>query len=298
MERETVVVKGTTLPKSYELDKFYEFPVRDGDVWICGFPKSGTTWTQEMVWMIMHNLDFEGAKEDIHIRVPFAELSWAAPHDENSPHHARDTLGFIKKEYEKGPVCLKTHLPWQLLPRDIQEGLKKPKIIYVMRNAKDQIVSMYHWNKMLYGYNEPLEKFFEGYLKNEYVYTPYWGHVFGFWKQRSKPNVMFLRYEEMSKDLPGMIRKVANFVERPMSDEKVAKLVKHLSFDTMRKNPAVNNENLIEKCRKDRGLEKSETNHMRQGKTGSHKTEMPPELIEKVERWIEDNTKGTDFVFW
>ncbi|VEN58590.1 unnamed protein product [Callosobruchus maculatus] len=72
---EYVTVKGTVLKKNYlnYLDKFYEFPVRDGDVWICGIPKSGTTWTQEMVWMIMNNLDTEGAKEDIHIRVPFVE---------------------------------------------------------------------------------------------------------------------------------------------------------------------------------------------------------------------------------
>ncbi|VEN33643.1 unnamed protein product [Callosobruchus maculatus] len=75
MTESLVAVKGTKVSKPYldYLDEFYNFPVRDQDVWICGYPKSGTTWTQEMVWMIMNNLDVEGAKEDIHFRVPFIE---------------------------------------------------------------------------------------------------------------------------------------------------------------------------------------------------------------------------------
>ncbi|VEN44382.1 unnamed protein product [Callosobruchus maculatus] len=73
----------------------------------------GTTWAQEMVWMIMNNLDFEGAKEDIHFRVPIIELSWYD--NANKKHRSepfRDSLGFIRKKYELGPVCMKTHFPW------------------------------------------------------------------------------------------------------------------------------------------------------------------------------------------
>nr|CAI5828441.1 unnamed protein product [Callosobruchus analis] len=267
---ETVTVKGTMLEKTYldYIDKFYEFPVRDGDVWICGIPKSvetlivGTTWTQEMVWMIMNNLDTEGAREDIHIRVPFVELSWA-PQDESAPEHALDSMSFIQKKYEQGPTCLKTHLPWLLLPRDIQENLKKPKIVYVVRNPKDAIVSMYHWIKILTGSEDSLEKCCERYINSE-----------------------------------RMIRKMADFLEKPISDGGVEKLVNHLNIKNMRKNPAVNNEDLIEKSRKSKGLEMSETNHMRLGKMGSHKIDMAPELIEKVDKWIEENIKGTDFVVW
>ncbi|VEN33642.1 unnamed protein product [Callosobruchus maculatus] len=134
-----------------------------------------------------------------------------------------------------------------------------------------------------------------GYPKSV-IYTPYWKNVLGFWDQRHKPNVMILRYEEMIKDLPGMIRKVASFLERPLSDEQVVKLRDHLSFDSMKKNPAVNNEELIETVRKEQGRGKAETFHIRRGKTDSHKEEMSPEMIKRFDEWIEANTRNTDFI--
>lgn len=36
---------------------------RDDDVWVLSQPKCGTTWVQEMVWLIAHDLDFETAKK-------------------------------------------------------------------------------------------------------------------------------------------------------------------------------------------------------------------------------------------
>ena len=33
----------------------------------------GTTWTQEMVWLILNDCDFQGAKKTLNIRSPFLE---------------------------------------------------------------------------------------------------------------------------------------------------------------------------------------------------------------------------------
>ena len=93
------------MPKDYmkHAKKIHDFQIRDNDVWISSFPKCGrnyftpytihfrsrkimihdliffaidlgTTWTQEMVWCIMNNLDFKAAKESIlEKRVPYFE---------------------------------------------------------------------------------------------------------------------------------------------------------------------------------------------------------------------------------
>ena len=46
------------------------------DIWISSFPKCGTTWTQEMVWNIVNDLDFEKAKsEKLDERIPFFEMT-------------------------------------------------------------------------------------------------------------------------------------------------------------------------------------------------------------------------------
>ena len=52
------------------------FDVRDDDIWISSFPKCGTTWTQEMVWNIVNNVDLEQARSvTLDKRIPFLELT-------------------------------------------------------------------------------------------------------------------------------------------------------------------------------------------------------------------------------
>lgn len=63
-------------PSKYKesADFYYNFPSRPDDVWVATFPRSGTTWTQELVWMIANNLDYEGAqKTTLTERFPFFE---------------------------------------------------------------------------------------------------------------------------------------------------------------------------------------------------------------------------------
>ena len=50
-----------------------QFQPRKSDVWVMTFPKSGTTWMQEIVWLIVNDCDFEGAKAPLNNRSPFLE---------------------------------------------------------------------------------------------------------------------------------------------------------------------------------------------------------------------------------
>lgn len=53
----------------------YNFEARSDDVWIVTFPRSGTTLTQEMVWLIENNLDYEAAQNEfLTKRSPHFEL--------------------------------------------------------------------------------------------------------------------------------------------------------------------------------------------------------------------------------
>lgn len=55
-------------------DQIYNFEARSDDVWICSLPRSGTTWTQEMIWLICNNLNYEMAlKTPLNDRFPYLE---------------------------------------------------------------------------------------------------------------------------------------------------------------------------------------------------------------------------------
>lgn len=45
----------------YERTK--NFKVYEDDIWLIGFQRSGTTLLQEILWLIMNDYDFEGAKK-------------------------------------------------------------------------------------------------------------------------------------------------------------------------------------------------------------------------------------------
>ena len=55
-------------------EKMRKFEVFEDDVWVVTFPKCGTTWAQEMVWMLNNNLDTETSyKVPQAQRFPFIE---------------------------------------------------------------------------------------------------------------------------------------------------------------------------------------------------------------------------------
>ena len=62
-----------------------------------------------------------------------------------------------------------------------------------------------------------------------------------------KPNIIFITYEEMKRDLPSVIRKLSAFLGKPVAAEAdIEGLADFLSFDKMRSNPAMNKQDSVE----------------------------------------------------
>jgi len=52
----------------------HDMKLRDDDVWVVTLPKCGTTWMQELSWLLLNNFDFAGAlAKDQELRSPFLE---------------------------------------------------------------------------------------------------------------------------------------------------------------------------------------------------------------------------------
>lgn len=124
-------------------------------------------------------------------------------------------------------------------------------------------------------------------------WMPYWAHIKEGWANRHQPNVLFMFYEDMNKDLPSTIRKVATFLGKTIDNEQVEKLTSYLSIENFRNNPAVNSCEL-----KEVGVLKSgEQGFVRNGKVGGFNAEFTDELNERADRWIEENLNDTDLRF-
>ncbi|KAK5638159.1 hypothetical protein RI129_012454 [Pyrocoelia pectoralis] len=276
------------LPKYYEEREaeIENFEIRNDDVIVASFPRTGTTWTQEMVWLLKNDLDYEGAKMDINDRFPFFELP------ETCNRNCKQLYDELRNKI--GTRFLKTHHPFSLLPKQIRDGSRTPKIIFLMRNPKDAFLSYHHLGLCALGWRANREDFAKVYLADKVLFGPYWKKVHGYWNMRHLPNLLILKYEEMVKDLRSVVQKTCAFLEKgPLSEEQLEKLCTHLSFKSMKSNPAVNYQQLID----DRKPYNPTINRsfIRSGKVQGYKEEMSPKLISEFDEWIKKNIENTDF---
>ena len=52
-------------------------------------------------------------------------------------------------------------------------------------------------------------------------------------------------YEDLKRDLRGEIKKMATYLGRDLSESQLDRLREHLKFDSIEKNPTVNNEGAL-----------------------------------------------------
>ena len=130
-------------------------------------------------------------------------------------------------------------------------------------------------------------------MNAEAIATPFVEHVIEAWNLRHHPNMCFIFYEDMKKDMRAQIRKVAAFLGKSYSDEQVDKLAEHLHIDNFRNNPSVN----FESAKKTGLLYEDRGNFIRKGKTGDWKNHFTPEMTAKFDAWLDQKLKGTDLQF-
>ena len=115
------------------------------------------------------------------------------------------------------------------------------------RNPRDTVLTFFNHFKVLEGYSGSFETFADAFLKDECgYYTPFMQNVRGFWEARQEPNITFITYEEMKRDLPSVIRRVSAFLGKPVAERDIPALADFLSFDKMRSNPAMNKQDSVE----------------------------------------------------
>ncbi|KAH9635328.1 hypothetical protein HF086_017894 [Spodoptera exigua] len=186
---------------------------------------------------------------------------------------------------------IKTHLPMSLMPPTL---LDTAKVIYVARDPRDVAVSCYHHARLfkLMGPLKGFKNFWEVFYRGLFTLTPYFEHVKEAWEKRHNPNMLFLFYEELSKDLPAIINRVADFLGKELNQEQIDRLCDHLSIENFKQNKSVNFEEM-----RDMGvLAKGET-FIRKGKSGGWRDYFDEEMTQQAERWIEENLKDTDLRF-
>ncbi|KAM9053705.1 sulfotransferase 1C1-like [Megaptera novaeangliae] len=117
-------------------------------------------------------------------------------------------------------------------------------IIHVARNAKDSLVSYYHFSRMTRMVPDPgpwgeyVETFKgERCVRGNVLWGSWYEHVKGWWDTKDRHRILYLFYGDMREDPKREILKMLKFLEKDVSEEVLNKIIYDSSFDVMKQNP-------------------------------------------------------------
>ncbi|XP_010674742.3 cytosolic sulfotransferase 15, partial [Beta vulgaris subsp. vulgaris] len=267
------------------------FIAQDNDILITSIPKAGSTWLKSLLFAVVNRHISENPLLTYHPQELVYNLEgdvYSDGFDYPRPHHLNEL---------PSPRLLSTHLPYASLTESIKTS--GCRILYICRNPFDTLVSFYHFfcesRKKAKGedYVPPsLEDMFEYFCDGRILYGPFFDHVIGFWKASLElPNkVLFLKYEDFKDDPSYHLKRVAEFIGMPFSQEEesdgvIKQIIEFCSIKNM-KELEVNKSGVINKI-----FEKK--SYFRKGEVGDWTNYFTHDMEERMKKLMEDKIEGT-----
>ncbi|MGB5284356.1 MAG: sulfotransferase domain-containing protein [Polyangiales bacterium] len=196
-----------------------ELEVRQSDIFISSYPRSGTTLTQWIVYLLAH----EAQPDPMH-------LTKVSPWFERSL--AIGELSASDFDRFPSPRVFKSHLPRQWLP----DGAR---YIYVERDGLDVLLSYFHFYREYLSFEGSLDDFHQRFVDGRLQYGSWFDHVAGWRERASDPDALIVRYEDLLSDRKGSIERIVEFLGWERDERWVDRVVSESSFDAMKQRESV-----------------------------------------------------------
>lgn len=187
---------------------------RDTDIYISSFTRSGTTWTQ----MILYQLTTDGNMDFRHIFDVSPWLYYSALRD-------------AEPAYPPEPRILKTHDEYDFFEKNV-----RGRFIYVCRNGKDVLVSFYHHRLNVKGYTGSFDQHFDEFLENEHYNWFY--HVRDWFENKNNLPILFITYESLINDFDNTISKITDFCHITVDQQVLERTRERTRFAFLKKHAA------------------------------------------------------------
>ncbi|XP_029383820.1 sulfotransferase family cytosolic 2B member 1-like [Echeneis naucrates] len=257
---------------------YEEFNFLPDDILIVTYPKSGTTWMQEIVPLIVSGGD-PASVETLYNwdRVPWLEF------------HTDCNEDFSKRP---SPRMFATHFQHHMMPPGFFEV--KPKVIYVMRNPKDVFTSYIHQHSMtpLMVQTGPQREFLHKFLDGKVAFGSWFDHVKGWLNAEDKERIMYISYEEMIMDLKDSVTRIAQFLEKPLGPEVIEKIAERCLFKNMKQNKMSNYSAAPREF-----LDQRKSEFLRKGVVGDWKNQLTVAEAEHFDAVYKDKIKDFKYEF-
>lgn len=270
---EGLVMPPYITPERYSLSRSIE--LRQGDVCFTSYPKSGSTWLSQVIYLVINNGETpEGTtlRDCLH----WVASSWPYP-------RSRSELDALPS-----PRIFKSHMPYHMAVGG--NPLESPcKYIYIARNPKDVAVSYYHFEsgkKWSGNYSGPWEHWLQLLLDGRVQRGDWFDHVLSWWQHRDAGNMLFLKYESMHQDFDAVLDELTRFLGYSLSDGVRDRIRQQTSFDYMKRDDFSNLHEIPELG-----------SFFRKGQVGSWKDRFTVAQSEQFDRVFAERMQGSGLDF-
>ncbi|KAL2077998.1 hypothetical protein ACEWY4_025683 [Coilia grayii] len=276
------VYKGVYVPKvlhPLECLKYYEeFTFRPDDILIVTYPKSGTTWMQEIVPLIQSEGDFA----PIDTIPNWDRVPWLEEHRAN----------ILNLEERPSPRIFATHFHYNMMPESYFKV--KPKVLYVLRNPKDVFTSSFHYYGMASFLVNPgtVDEFLEKFLDGKIMFGSWFDHVKGWINAKEQEHIFYIFYEDMIRDLKESVGKLASFLGKSLSQEVIAKIADRCVFKNMKQNKMSNYSMVTTEF-----FDQQKSEFLRKGTTGDWVNTMSATQSDRFDATYKEKMKDEKFKF-
>lgn len=213
-------------------DIWSDFVIRPDDIFVCTPPKCGTTWTQTLVRMLI--------------------TKTADPAVYNNAVSPWLDCGFRDREEQDRILaaqthrrCIKTHTPLDGItyspdatylvvhrhPVDVHFSLRRH-----VENMKDDWLDYLFPDDLSEAFAMFLDRPASSKGTDDLTLASYVHHYRSFRAFRHLPNIHFLHYAELSRDLPGQVARIANILGTEIAPEMIDDIAEAASFGSMKEN--------------------------------------------------------------
>ncbi len=240
----------TYLNHHLDSSRWEVYQPRSDDVVVTTSYKCGTTFTQQILYNLLVENTFE--MDEFPALIPVSPWVDARFFPVPKPQLGAYLESLPDRRF------LKSHLPLDGLPY-----YEEVKYIVVGRDPRDVFMSLVNhygaytddfYQRLNDGSGEPMPRYdgdisslwrswiSRGWFDWEQEGYPFWGnmaHTQSYWPYRDLPNILFMHYADMLRDLPATVQEIADFIEHKIAPGELDKIVQAVSFKRVKEQAVV-----------------------------------------------------------